>query len=175
MESPIKRNIYLGYLTKGDLKTKGFVLETNYVDRDYLIDYANFYARSFAPIGRFTTRLHFFDEDFNEEELKSAICNDDPAIRTKLVRSYIGYVIKKPIFDFEGNPLIGKTLLKTYKDETKGEPRKFLTYPYVVSFFGIQTYDWIITVSGSRYSSGRMRNHRVLGGITSIVNTFWNG
>ena len=39
---------------------KTWIIEENYVDKDYLIDYQKYYSRSFDEHGRFTTRIHFF-------------------------------------------------------------------------------------------------------------------
>jgi hypothetical protein len=125
------------YLTMGDLKTKGFISEPYYIDKDFLIDYSKFYARSFKSIDKFTTRLHFFDEVFNDTEIQQAVCDEDAAIRSKFINSYLGFVIKKPILDSKQDPLIGRTILKTYKDEKDHEPRKFLKHWYDVSLFGI--------------------------------------
>lgn len=128
------------YLSELDAKT--CVLENNYVDKDYLIDYSNFYARSFSNLNRFTKRLHIFSQSFSKEEFKDVLTNIDEKILKKLEDSYLGFVVIKPIDDSRGNPLIGRTILRTYSTAIKGtdnidERRFYITGSYSVSFFGI--------------------------------------
>lgn len=48
------------YLLSSDIKAETIVVEHNYIDKDYLIDYSNYYSRSFEDIKKFTDRIHFF-------------------------------------------------------------------------------------------------------------------
>lgn len=137
LEKSKQAEYLFSYLTSDDIKAKGFVIEDDYVDKDFLIDYANFYARSFKPFNRFTTRLHFFDIEFKDNELKEAIQFNNLLIKEKIKNSYLGFIIKKPISNPEDNPLIGRTILKTYKEKVNGENRIYLMHEYPVSFFGI--------------------------------------
>ena len=66
--SPISQYI-IEYLTYFGVQC--FIKEKNYIDRDYLIDYSKFYARSFQPNNRFTDRLHFFSEIITDDEVDS--------------------------------------------------------------------------------------------------------
>jgi len=59
------------------IKVKTCVFEDGYVDKDFLIDYAKFYARSFEPISKVTKRYHFFALSFTEAEFKDALKNND--------------------------------------------------------------------------------------------------
>ncbi len=43
---------------------KTFMIEEDYVDKDYLVDYQKFYCRAFKDKGRYTTRVHFFRSPF---------------------------------------------------------------------------------------------------------------
>lgn len=58
------------YLTEIGAKT--VVVEDQYIDKDYLIDYCNFYARSFEPSDKYTTRLHFFKKYLIKYNLKAS-------------------------------------------------------------------------------------------------------
>lgn len=63
---------YIGeYLFKylNNLKAKTYIIESEYIDKDYLIDYSNFYSRSFDIKEKFTTRLHFFSTFFSKKDL----------------------------------------------------------------------------------------------------------
>ena len=63
----------LEYLTA--IKTQTCIFEADYVDKDFLIDYSKFYARSFDNIGKLTERYHFFAFSFTEAEFKDALKN----------------------------------------------------------------------------------------------------
>lgn len=127
------------YLFKylNDLKAKTYVIENEYIDKDYLIDYSNFYARSFDVKEKFTIRLHFFSAYFPKEDIKQVLIECDDKILKKLKDRYLGFVVIKPIPDSNGNPIIGRTILKTYPLKDNNECRFFVTGQHDVSFFGI--------------------------------------
>lgn len=128
-------NYLYKYLNNLDART--CVLEDNYIDKDYLIDYSKFYARSFSGKERFTKRIHFFSENFSEDFFMQVLVNSDKSILKKLEDSYLGFVIIKPIEDSRANRLIGRTILRTYPPDTQGEHRFYLTELYHVSLFGM--------------------------------------
>jgi hypothetical protein len=49
----------------------------------------------------------------------------------------LGFVVIRPIKDSDGNPLIGRSLLKTYPSKEDGDKRFFVSVDYDVSLFGI--------------------------------------
>lgn len=101
-----------------------------------MIDYSKFYSRSFKNIDRFTKRLHFFTESFTEEEFKHGL-EGDIEFLNKLKKSYLGFVVIKPIKNSNGAPLVGRTILQTYSSVVDDERRFFLTGKSSVSLFGI--------------------------------------
>lgn len=122
----------LGYINKylTDLGTKTIVVEGNYIDRDFLDDYANYYSRCFVPPERECMRLHFFSQRFVQSDFESIILGADDA--EKLISSYIGFIVVRPL------PVtkIGKTCLKTYPKE---QDRFYPTIqPYNVNLYGIK-------------------------------------
>jgi len=123
---------YLDYL-----KAHTCIIEEEYIDKDYLIDYSNFYSRSFNEIERFTKRVHFFYEKFSKEEFMRVLINRDEDLIEKLDKSYLGFIIIKPIKDSRGNPLIGRTILRTYPRDDRDEKRFYLNGSYDVSLLGI--------------------------------------
>jgi len=132
------KDCYLGenlieYLNK--LNTKSGICE-NYIDKDYLIDYQNFYCRSFDNHERYTKRIHFFSLNFNLEEFEEKYLNkyDEKSIK-ELQDSYLGFIIIKPIKNQENKFLIGRTLLKIHSEINK--PSKYVKHEYSVSLFGI--------------------------------------
>ena len=123
----------LRYLMKLDSKT--CVIETNYIDKDFLIDYQSFYCRSFDEISKITSRIHFFSMDFSSDQLEDTLVNSDESFMRKLNETYLGFIIIRPIKGSKGQPIIGRTLLKTYPPEGK---RHFVTSKYYPSLFGIE-------------------------------------
>lgn len=118
-----------------EINAKTIVLEKNYIDRDYLIDYQEFYCRSFEDIGKRTNRLHFFSSIFSEKQLQTTLEKDDSA---KLQESYLGFSISKPIEDSYGNHLVGRTVLKTYPSKTGNKTRSYVTLRSSPSLFGLK-------------------------------------
>jgi hypothetical protein len=127
------------YLT--ELNAESIVVEDQYIDKDYLIDYCNFHARSFNDYGKYTTRLHFFSKKFTQEEFETKFLTTD--FQIELQDSYLGFVVVKPIdYKCEHN-FIGRTILKTYdpktynKETKRKEMRHYTTFEYPVSLYGI--------------------------------------
>jgi hypothetical protein len=127
----LQANYIYQYLTA--LNAKTFVVEDDYIDKNYLIDYQKFYSRSFEEIKRFTKRIHFFSGQFSIRELERTL--DDNNIQD--FGKYLGFVVVRPIKDPNGNPLIGRTLVQTYPPSTNGKKRFYVTADYDASLFGI--------------------------------------
>lgn len=123
------------YLTK--LEAKTVVVESDYIDKDYLLDYSYYYARSFESHDRFAKRLHIFSETVSEEDFKK-IFEFDEEIQKKIEKHYLGFVVVKPIRDPNQRdaPFIGRTILKTYPKYDGYESRYFVTNTYSVSLYG---------------------------------------
>lgn len=109
----------VGYLT--ELKAESFVVESHYVDRHFLDDFAHYYARSFRAPSPRCGRLHFFTLPGERlEELLSAVYDakseEARAIPTKeLQAGYLGFVVKRPL----GGATMGRTVLQTYPVENR--------------------------------------------------------
>jgi hypothetical protein len=123
---------YLFYYLK-NLNAKTCILEKEYIDKDYLIDYQKCYCRSFEKHERFTKRIHFFNENISEASFQKSLEGDYEHLK----ESYLGFVVVKPIKDMDGKPLIGRTLLKTYPDEEGVKKRFFVKEDFSASLFGI--------------------------------------
>jgi len=118
------------------------IVEREYIDKDFLIDYSKYYSRSFNKGGkRLTTRLHFFSCCLTHNDFERIFSNgnkeDKENDKKYLNDNYLGFTVLKPITDFENNPLIGRTLLKTYPEEDGDAKRVFLKDTYSVSLYGI--------------------------------------
>lgn len=125
------------YRYLSDIETKTYLCEANYIDKDYIIDFSKFYARSFEDITRTTTRYHFFENEFTQEEFVGAIESNDEEFITNIKDFYLGFVVEKPIEDVNRHHIIGRTLLKTYEKHDNGEVREYLRHFYPASLFGI--------------------------------------
>jgi hypothetical protein len=119
-----------GYFQKLDAKT--ILIENDYFDRDYLEDYAAYYARCFHQYERRCTRLHFFTTQFDRERFSALLRAEKGAISVKELReSYLGFMVVRPL----PSTIIGRTCLKTYPEE---ERRSFpTTREYEANLFGI--------------------------------------
>lgn len=95
----------------GHIHARTVVIEPQYNDADYLDDYASYYVRCFPEYPRFCRRIHFFSSRFNEKHLEKAILSkDDSAIVTILKRSYLGFVVGRPL----SITVVGRTLVSNY-------------------------------------------------------------
>jgi hypothetical protein len=108
------------------LKTRSILVEKEYTDGGYLIDYANYYARCHEAYARTTTRLHFFGIAANE--VRSAFDAITGERRSEalqqghktLQEAYLGFVVLKPL----PTTIMGRTCLKTYGEDDEEFKRK---------------------------------------------------
>ena len=110
-------------------------MEYDYIDRDYLDDYASYYAKCFTDYDRFCTRLHFFSIAVSEETFEHLI--ESGAESGKDVddfkQNYLGFVVSRPLPD----AIIGRTVLSTY--ESDNDRRQYpVTCDTEANLFGIK-------------------------------------
>jgi hypothetical protein len=107
------------------------IVEEEYVDRDFLEDFAAYYVRCFAPYKRVCARLHFFSADIADGEFLKILLRegDSGAIR----EGYLGFVVVKPLPD----TVIGRTCLKPWpnSEDRKRDFPVACTVP--VNLFGL--------------------------------------
>ncbi len=115
------------------IDTKTILVECEYVDRDYLEDYAEYYVRCFRDYPRKCARLHFFKCEFTEAKFESCLLGkSDELTPAILQQNYLGFIVVKPL----PRTFIGRTCLITYPQE---ERRYFpATRCYVANLFGLQ-------------------------------------
>lgn len=88
--------------------------ENAYVDRDFLEDFAGYYLKCFQSYNRFCTRLHFFENTFEEEDFVKVLIGDSESLDRKTLNdNYLGFIVVKPL----PQTIIGRTCLKTYPQE----------------------------------------------------------
>src|SRR5216110_1510618 len=65
------------YLEVDHIAAKTILVEDEYVDRHYLEDYSEYYARCFPAHPRKCARLHFFSFTFDEHEFTTALSKNE--------------------------------------------------------------------------------------------------
>jgi len=118
---------YFGHLGAGTI-----LVENDYVDRDFLEDFAGYYVRCFYPYQRKCTRLHFFTGSLTEKDFEQIIASQlTDAQVSSLQARYLGFVVVKPL----RQTVVGRTCLATYEEEG----RRFYptARPYGLNLFGI--------------------------------------
>lgn len=115
------------------INARTILVENEYVDRDYLEDYSEYYVRCFREYPRKCTRLHFFKNDFTFTAFESCLLgNSDTLTLKQLQDNYLGFIVLKPL----PRTIIGRTCLITYPHEGR---RYFeATRCYVVNLFGLR-------------------------------------
>lgn len=135
-EKWISKKLHLVYFKEyfEELGAKTIVVEEDYIDRDYLEDYAAYYDRCFQNYGRRTLRLHFFDLEFDEEVFVTAVTAGEGCAQEKSLQdAYLGFVVVKPL----PQSVVGRTCLRTYPND--GGRRHFpCLRTYDVNLFGMQ-------------------------------------
>ena len=115
-----------------ELGAKSIIVEYDYVDRDYLEDFSNYYVKCFNDYCRKCVRLHFFSLKFSSDEFKSALSGNTNFEPVTFKNSYLGFIVIKPL----PKTIIGRTCLKTY---STGTGRYFpSTRSYDVNLFGFE-------------------------------------
>jgi hypothetical protein len=120
------------YLT--DIGASTIVIEPDYVDGDFLDDFASYYASCFERFDYRCKRVHFFSESVDRSEFDAAILGVAPAADIKkLQTSYLGFIVVKPLPD----AIIGRTQLRTY-DADGGRRNYTAIATYKVHLFGLE-------------------------------------
>ncbi len=128
----VARKLHLDYFEGyfKDLGAKTILVERNYIDRDYLEDFASYYVRCFKDYPHVCTRLHFFRDTITEKDFELALKGADAKT---LSASYLGFVVVKPL----PQTIIGRTCLRTYEDDN-GRRHYPSTREYEANIFGIR-------------------------------------
>ncbi len=120
-----------GYLQH--LKARTIVVETSYVDGDYLDDYVAFYARCFTNYDRVCKRVHFFAKSFRKREFINLVRGHiEPEKEDEIKQGYLGFVVARPL----SQAVVGRTILRTY--DSDGNRRYYKSIrQYTANLFGI--------------------------------------
>ena len=90
------------------LSAKSYVLEDQYIDRDYSADYLHFYARTFRAYDRHCKRVHFFSADISPLLHRPLSTEQLNEVRDFASKEYCGFCIIRPL----STAPIGRTVLR---------------------------------------------------------------
>jgi hypothetical protein len=111
---------------------KTMVVEQEYIDHDFLEDFAAYYVRFFHEYEHKCARFHFFSHGFDGSELDKLLKNDKSLLTADQLRqSYLGFVVIKSL----PQTIVGRTCLRPYDEN---EQRHFpIKRKYTADLFGI--------------------------------------
>ena len=131
----IRRKPHIEYLKEYllELGTKTVVVESEYIDRDFLEDFAGYYVRCFQPYEKKCSRLHFFAVSISEEELRGLLRGAPSGISLReLNEHYLGFIVIKPL----PQTITGRTCIRPYPKG--GGRREYSTVRrYKANLFGM--------------------------------------
>lgn len=123
------------YLKNKSTFAETLVIEYEYIDRHYLEDYSEYYARCFPSHPRTCARAHFFSHKFEEEDLLNALRSENSEFTKQLQENYIGFAVLRPI----PKTCIAKLCLKAYTNENDVDSDyKIITKRVDTNLFGIK-------------------------------------
>ncbi len=115
---------YIAWYLVDQLNCSNYVCETHYIDKDYMDDFAGFYARSVRQYPNYCWRVHFFASKVDEttlmdalREVKNQPQKTDTPLPKSLVDNYRGYVVLRP----HPKAFIAKSVLCPPSDDSRGQ------------------------------------------------------
>lgn len=102
-----------------DLGAASVLEETEYFDRDYLAEFAAFYAKGVRPLSNACRRLHFFAGPALTDALLDRALGGDASAAAALQEAYLGFAVIRPIHHAPW----GRTVLRWYAEHTPRLPR----------------------------------------------------
>lgn len=130
------------YLTAQGIDAQTLIVEFDYIDRHYIEDYSEYYARCFPSHPRSCSRLHFFKEKFDEAAFLQAVRANDEVFIETLQASYIGFAVIRPI----PKTCFAKLCFSPYAYTHDEGDRKIIKTDISVTLFGIS-----LTVSAAPF------------------------
>jgi hypothetical protein len=120
------------YLESDHIGCKTLVVESDYIDRHYLEDYAEYYARCFPSHPRKCSRLHFFSSEFDEVLFNQMLSGEDGDLASLLQSSYLGFAVIRPI----PHTVLARVCLVPYPALIKDPAKKLLMRDVPVNLVG---------------------------------------
>lgn len=130
----LQSEYFKGYFD--ELGAKTIVVESHYIDRDYLEDFAGYYVKCFNAPKSHCARLHFFTSEFSRgtftKFLRGTITKDSFCKKHLNDANYLGFIVVKPL----PQTFIGRTCLRTYPEDGTGRYYPALRN-YEANLFGV--------------------------------------
>ncbi|MBB6557473.1 hypothetical protein HNP48_000137 [Acidovorax soli] len=121
------------YLAIDHVNCQTVIAESDYIDRHYLEDYAEYYARCFPSHPKKCSRLHFFSSDFTSSDFRRCLSGNNQALKKSLKDSYLGFAVIRPI----PHTVFARLCLRPYSALLRNPLKKVLTRKVEVSLFGL--------------------------------------
>lgn len=134
---PLQVRYLSSFLSNHETSARSMLVEYPYTDRHYLTEYQDYYATALLPPPAKTTRIHFFQGDYDEQILLALANAVDEGVepfaelRGSLQQDYLGFVVVRPL----PSAPIGRTVLRAWRDQdrTFGPP----SAPHRVHILGL--------------------------------------
>lgn len=108
------------YFGTDGLNARTILIEEDYISKDFLHDYASYYALCFEKYPKVCRRVHFFDTPITAADFEAVILKPE-AEQAAFWEHYVGFIVVKPI----PGKVIGYTVLKTYSSTQPTIDRSF--------------------------------------------------
>lgn len=120
---------YLG----NKFNAQSMVIEECYISKDYLHDYASYYALCFKEYSKHCKRIHFFNTTITAKQFESALLGKLRSPVNIWEKHYLGFIVVKPI----PGTIIGYSVLRNYNFIDEVKEREFWGLrPYTIHVFG---------------------------------------
>ncbi len=118
------------YFSHVDAKT--IIVEKEYIDKDYLEDFASYYVKCFDSYKKKCTRIHFFSNSFSQQNFIDLLKHNSSSLSKETLQVfYLGFIVVKPL----PSTVVGRSCLKTYASD--GHRYFPIIREYVANLYGI--------------------------------------
>lgn len=127
------------YLSHPNINVKTIVIESDYVDRDFLEDFAAYYVRCFEHYRRRCLRVLIFSCEFNQTDFEQLVSGDESGkLTTDILKDhYQGFIVLKPL----PKQFIGRTCIRPIhspKVKTRSESTTLVEREYWSHLYGLK-------------------------------------
>ena len=114
-----------------------YFVEREYVDKDFMEDYAYYYVRCFTPYKKTCRRVHFFGAGFDVEcanqKLNGRVDGKGQKGISEKLEPYLGFIVFRPL----PNTVYGRVCLKALNLSNCGEEQYLAVQPIKAHLMGV--------------------------------------
>lgn len=114
-----------------------YFVEREYVDKDFVEDYAYYYARCFAAYKKTCCRVHFFGKGFNAEcawkRLNGRVDGENQEGIVKELEPYFGFIVFRPL----PYTVFGRVCLRPLDQSNKGSKQCWAVQTMTAHLMGV--------------------------------------